>query len=168
MEKQYLECGKIINTHGIAGAVKLESWCDSPEVLASLETVYFKKGETYEPVEVLRASVFKRFVLMTLEGVTDIDAAAALKETVIYANRDELPIEEGQHFIADLVGLPVIDADSGREYGILDDVINTGASDIYVIKSEDGEKMMPAVDEFVKEIDLERGIFVTPIEGMFD
>ena len=168
MEKQYLECGKIINTHGIAGAVKLESWCDSPEVLASLETVYFKKGETYEPVEVLRASVFKRFVLMTLEGVTDIDAAAALKETVVYANRDELPIEEGQHFIADLVGLPVIDADSGREYGILDDVINTGASDIYVIKSEDGEKMMPAVDEFVKEIDLERGIFVTPIEGMFD
>ena len=168
MKKQYLECGKIINTHGIAGAVKLESWCDSPEVLASLETVYFKKGETYEPVEVLRASVFKRFVLMTLEGVTDIDAAAALKETVVYANRDELPIEEGQHFIADLVGLPVIDADSGREYGILDDVINTGASDIYVIKSEDGEKMMPAVDEFVKEIDLERGIFVTPIEGMFD
>ena len=168
MEKQYLECGKIINTHGIAGAVKLESWCDSPEVLASLETVYFKKGEIYKPVEVLRASVFKRFVLMTLEGVTDIDAAAALKETVVYAHRDELPIEEGQHFIADLVGLPVIDADSGREYGILDDVINTGASDIYVIKSEDGEKMMPAVDEFVKEIDLERGIFVTPIEGMFD
>ena len=168
MEKQYLECGKIINTHGIAGAVKLESWCDSPEVLASLETVYFKKGEVYKPVEVLRASVFKRFVLMTLEGITDIDAAAALKETVVYADRDELPIEEGQHFIADLVGLPVIDADSGKEYGILDDVINTGASDIYVIKSEDGEKMMPAVDEFVKEIDLERGIFVTPIEGMFD
>ena len=168
MEKQYLECGKIINTHGIAGAVKLESWCDSPEVLASLETVYFKKGEVYKPVEVLRASVFKRFVLMTLEGITDIDAAAALKETVVYADRDELPIEEGQHFIADLVGLPVIDADSGKEYGILDDVINTGASDIYVIKSADGEKMMPAVDEFVKEIDLERGIFVTPIEGMFD
>ena len=168
MEKQYLECGKIINTHGIAGAVKLESWCESPEVLASLETVYFKKGEVYKPVEVLRASVFKRFVLMTLEGITDIDAAAALKETVVYADRDELPIEEGQHFIADLVGLPVIDADSGKEYGILDDVINTGASDIYVIKSEDGEKMMPAVDEFVKEIDLERGIFVTPIEGMFD
>lgn len=168
MEKQYLECGKIINTHGIAGAVKLESWCDSPEVLASFETVYFKKGEVYKPVEVLRASVFKRFVLMTLEGITDIDAAAALKETVVYADRDELPIEEGQHFIADLVGLPVIDADSGKEYGILDDVINTGASDIYVIKSADGEKMMPAVDEFVKEIDLERGIFVTPIEGMFD
>ena len=168
MEKQYLECGKIINTHGIAGAVKLESWCDSPEVLASLETVYFKKGEVYKPVEVLRASVFKRFVLMTLEGITDIDAAAALKETVVYADRDELPSEEGQHFIADLVGLPVIDADSGKEYGILDDVINTGASDIYVIESEDGEKMMPAVDEFVKEIDLERGIFVTPIEGMFD
>ena len=168
MEKQFLECGKIINTHGIAGAVKLESWCDSPAVLASLKVIYFEKGGEYRPVKVLRASVFKRFVLATLEGVTDIDAAAALKETVVYANRDHLPIEEGQHFIADLVGLPVIDANSGREYGILADVFNTGASDIYVVNTPEGERMMPAVDEFVKEIDSERGIFITPIEGMFD
>ena len=168
MKNLYLECGKIINTHGVVGALKLESWCDSPAVLASLSHVYFKKGEAYTKVKVKKASVFKRFVIATLEGIDSIDKAAALKETVIYAAREDLALEEGQHFIADLVGLPVIDADSGREYGILDDVINTGASDIYVIKTPDGERMMPAVPEFVKEIDTDKGIFVCPIEGMFD
>ena len=168
MENLYLECGKIINTHGVVGAVKLEPWCDSPAVLASLSHIYFKNGELYKKVKIKKASVFKRFVLATLEGVDSIDKAAALKETVVYADRNDLPLEEGQYFIADLVGLPVIDADTGKEYGILDDVINTGASDIYVIKAPDGERMMPAVPEFVREIDTEKGIFVCPIEGMFD
>ncbi len=168
MLKKYLECGKIINTHGVAGAVKLESWCDTPAVLAKLKTVYFMRGESYVPVRVLHASVFKRFVLATLEGVDNIDAATALREQVVYAAREDLPIRKGDHFIADLVGLPVIDAESGVTYGVLDDVINTGASDIYVIKTERGERMMPAVPEFVKEIDLEKGIFVLPIEGMFE
>ena len=168
MENLYLECGKIINTHGVVGALKLESWCDSPAVLASLSHIYFKNGEAYRKVKVKKASVFKRFVIATLEGIDSIDKAAALKETVIYADREELPLEEGRHFIADLIGLSVVDADSGREYGILEDVINTGASDIYVIKTSDGERMMPAVPEFVKEIDTDKGIFVCPIEGMFD
>lgn len=167
MQKLYLECGKIINTHGVAGAIKLESWCDTPSVLARLKTLYFKQGEGFSAAKVVRASVFKRFVIATLEGVDDIDKANALRETVVYAAREDLPIKKGQHFIADLVGLPVIDAESGVTYGVLDDVINTGASDIYVIKTADGERMMPAVPEFVKEIDLERGIFVSPIEGMF-
>lgn len=168
MQKLYLECGKIINTHGVAGGVKLESWCDTPNVLAKLKTLYFKNGESYTPVNVLGASVFKRFVIATLEGVCDIDSAASLRERVVYAKRTDLPIKEGQHFIADLVGLPVIDAATSEKYGVVTDVINTGASDIYVINSENGEKMMPAVSEFVKEIDTERGIFVSPIPGMFD
>ena len=91
-----------------------------------------------------------------------------MKNKIIYASRDDIELEEGDFFIADLVGLPVIDADSGKEYGKLTDVINTGASDIYVIKTPTGEAMMPAVDEFVEEIDLDKGIFVKPIEGMFE
>ena len=87
MENLYLECGKIINTHGVVGAVKLEPWCDSPAVLASLSHIYFKNGELYKKVKIKKASVFKRFVLATLEGVDSIDKAAALKETVVYADR---------------------------------------------------------------------------------
>ncbi len=168
MKNAYFECGKIINTHGIAGAVKLDPWCDSPEVLAGLKTLYFKSGESYRAVKVLKASVFKRFVIATLEGVTDIDAAAALREKVLYAAREDLPLDDGDVFIADLIGLPVIDAESGRTYGTLTGVINNGASDIYEIETPAGQRLMPAVDEFVREIDDEKGIFVTPIEGMFD
>ena len=167
-ENQYLECGKIINTHGIKGAVKLESWCDSPETLADLEYIYFKINGSFVEKRVLSASIFKRHVIACIEGITDIDAAAALKETVIYADRDDIPLEEGDFFITDLIGLPVIDADSGEEYGKISEVFNTGASDIYTVATADGERMIPAVPEFIIEIDLEKGVFVRPIEGMFN
>ena len=167
-EKKYLECGKIVNTHGVKGAVKIESWCDSPEILADLPCVYFKKGNVYEKCEVLSSSVMKRHVLATLEGINDVDVAMTLKETVVYAERDDIPLEEGDYFIIDLVGLPVIDADNGTEYGTVSDVFNAGASDIYTVKTANGDRMIPAVPEFVINIDLDKGIFVRPIEGMFD
>lgn len=167
MRAAYLECGKIINTHGIDGAVKLESWCDCPEILADLERVFIKDGNTYKQYDVLRASVFKQFVIAKIDGVKDIDAAQALVGTVLYAAREDFELGEGDYFIADLIGLDIIDADSGKLLGKLRDVINRGASDIYVIDTPDGERMMPAVDEFVDRVDLEGGIYVRPIEGMF-
>ena len=169
MKKQYLECGKIINTHGVAGAVKIEPWCDDPYVLARKKHIYFLKGEEYKEIKVLSASVFKRFVLATLEGVSDVDSAALLKETVIYANRDDFKLDEGDYFISDLIGLNVIDNDNNSIiYGTLSDVINYGASDIYEIDTASGKKLVPAVPEFIKSIDTEKGIFISPIEGMFD
>lgn len=167
-ENKYLECGKIINTHGIKGAVKLESWCDSPETLADLEYIYLKSGDGFEKRRVISATVMKRHVMAYIEGITDIDSAAAMKETVVYADREDIPLEEGDFFISDLIGLPVIDVDSGIEYGKISEVFNTGASDIYTVKTEDGERMIPAVPEFIIEINVERGVFVRPIEGMFN
>ena len=167
-KKKYLECGKIVNTHGVKGAVKLESWCNTPEDLAELGRIFVGDRENKKVLKVKRASVFKQFVIAELDGVDDFDAALALKNTVVYAAREDLTLEEGDYFIADLIGLDVIDAENGKEYGKLKDIINRGASDIYVIDTPDGERMMPAVEEFVKEVNLERGIFVLPIEGMFD
>ena len=165
---EHLECGKIINTHGVRGEVKLESYCDSPEILRDLKRVYFKENGGYREARVLHASVFKTFVLMAIESVSDLDTAVSLKNKTIYAAREDLPIEEGSYFIVDLIGLPVIDADSGKCYGTLADVTNLGASDIYTVKTEKGERMMPAVEEFVDRVDLNEGIFIRPIEGMFD
>ena len=167
-QKKYLECGKIVNTHGVRGAVKLESWCNSPEELAALSRVFMLRGDIMDQLTVKKASVFKQFVIAEIEEICDIDTATALKNTVLYAAREDFQLEEGDFFIADLIGLPVIDASSGIEYGRIADVINRGASDIYVIRTADGERMMPAVAEFVKQIDMEKGIFVSPIEGMFD
>lgn len=165
-KKQYLECAIIINTHGVHGDVKLESLCDSPEVLASLERVFVCEGGKYREIEVKHASIFKQFVLATLEGVDDMDKAAAMKGTTLYASRDDFELGEGDYFIADLLGLPVIDNKDGRLYGKIKDVINRGASDIYVVSTPSGERMMPVVDEFVKRVDLESGVYVETIPGL--
>lgn len=164
----HLECGRIINTHGVRGGLKLESWCNTPQDLASLKRVLLKNGEQYVCHKVKRASVFKQFVLFELEGISDIDMAEALKGRVVYAYREDIDIDEDDFFIADLIGLPVIDLANGETIGTLSDVFNLGASDIYEIKTESGKKLIPAVPEFIKEIDLDRGIFVALIEGMLD
>jgi len=144
----------------------LESLCDSPNVLADLKRVFVHENGKYREIKVIHTSIFKQFVLATLEGVTDMDQAAAMKGTTLYASRDDFELEEGDYFIADLIGLPIIDVDNGKTYGTVKEVINRGASDIYVVKTPNGERMMPAVEEFVKKIDLDKGIFVKTIPGL--
>lgn len=168
MKDRYIECGKITSTHGVAGAMRVEQWTDAPEVFCSLKRIYIEKCGEAKEYKVVSATSHKGAVLLRLEGVSKVEDAALLKNSVLYAIRDDIPRAEGSYFIADLIGLPVIDADSGIEYGILNDVINNGASDIYEIKTEKGVALMPAVPEFVKEINLEKGIFVRPIEGIFE
>ena len=167
-EKRYIECGKIINTHGCHGGLKLESWCDSPEILASFERIFIKKAGAYAEFKVKKSAVFKQFVLFDLAGVADMDAALALKNTVVYADRDDFELEEGDYFIADIIGCDVIDADNGTVYGKLSEVVNRGASDIYVVKTEKGEAMIPVVDEFIDRVEVGKAVYVRPISGMFD
>lgn len=165
--REYLECGRIINTHGVGGAVKLESWCDSLETFSELERVYIFDGRDYIEKKLVSASIFKKHIIARIEGVDDFDAAAALKETVLYARREDIPIEEGSYFIVDLIGLPVIDIDSGKKYGEITEVFNAGASDIYTVATENGDEMIPAVPEFVKKIDIDDAVYIKAIEGMF-
>lgn len=165
---EYLECAKIINTHGIRGEVKLESMCDTPQILASLKRVFIREGGEYRERAVLRASVFKSFVIASIEGVADVDTAAALKGTLLYAAREDFELEEGCFFIADVIGLDVIDNNTGKVYGKVTDVINRGASDIYVVSTSEGERMIPVVDEFVKKTDVDSGVYVEPIPGLLE
>lgn len=167
MKKQYLECGKIANTHGVRGAVLIESWCDSPAVLASLKTVYIEKDSGYTPLRVLSAAEYKGRVLATLEGLTTLEDAAAMKNRILFAARGDIPCGEGDFFIQDLFGLPVVDAESGKVYGKLSDVVTGAASDLYEVDTGHGKALIPAVAEFVKEIDPARGIFIHAIEGLF-
>ncbi len=168
MKLPYLPCGKIINTHGFRGTVKAESWCDSPEVLSHLERVFVKENDTYRPIRVLHASVFKQFVLLDLEGVTTEDAADLLRGTELYATRGSLPVEEGSYFIMDLLGLPVLHADTGVRIGTLKDVNTSGVRDLYVIQTPHGERLVPAVPEFIVRIDPDDAIYLRPIPGLVD
>ena len=166
MDKKYIECGKIVNTHGCKGALKAESWCNSEKDLASLKRIFLKNGVLYSQYDVIKASIFKQFVIFELNSVDDMDKAAAMKGTTLYASRDDFELGEGDFFIADLLGLPVIDNIDGKVYGRIKDIINRGASDIYVVTTPTGERMIPVVDEFVKRVDLESGIYVETIPGL--
>lgn len=164
----YIECGKIINTHGVRGAIKLESWCNSPAELAKLKKIYLADSGEYTAKKVKKASVFKQFVIMELDGLTDIDEALLLKNKTVYAARKDFKLAKGEYFICDIIGLDVIDAESGKVYGKLKETINRGASDIYVVDTPTGERMMPAVSEFVDRVDVEKGIYVKVIPGMLE
>lgn len=165
---KYLECGKITNTHGIKGAVKAVSYCDTPEDLASLPAVYTERLGVYTKHEILDASIYKDIVILTLDGIDDIDKAAKLKNRTIYALRDDFKLDDGSYFLADLIGLDVIDAGSGKIYGKIENVITNSAQLLYEIKTEAGIKLLPGVSAFIKEIVPEKAMFVTPVPGLLD
>jgi len=164
----YLECGKIINTHGCRGGVKLESWCDTPKILADMKRIYMQEAGEMKEYKVSHSAIFRQFVLMDLDGIEDMDAAMALKNTVVYAARKDFHLKKGEYFLVDLIGLPIIDAKSGDVLGTLLETVNRGASDIYVVNTPSGERMIPVVEEFVERVDPDKGIFVNPIPGMLD
>ena len=171
MKNKYLECAEVAGTHGVRGAMRLQSRCDSPEVLASLKTLYILRAGEYQPIKVLHASLQKNMVLVTLDGVDTIEAAAAMRGAVLYADREDFNLGEDDYFIADLIGLPVLDFETGESYGELAEVLSPGAHQVYLIKSGGGDFMIPCVPEFVREIvvtdgEKQAGIYVSLIEGM--
>ena len=169
MKKQYLECGKVSGAHGVRGALKIESWCDTPKVLASQKHVFLAdKDGSFVERKVLTASVSGAMVLMTIEGIDDRDIAIAMKNTVLYLHRDDVPVKKGQMLLADMIGLPVIDADTGRVYGKIRAVEDVPRGLLYTIETESGDVYFPSVPEFIKEIDPERGMLIRPIAGFFD
>jgi len=168
MEK-YLEAGKVNNTHALNGYIKFDPWFNSPETAAGIGTFYMKVRDEYQPLTVEKCSVHQNILLMKFKGYDDFDSAVRLKNKILYCDREDVIIDEGSHFIADMIGLKIIDADTGIIYGVLKDVVNYGASDIYEIENDDGKMLyMPAVSEFVVKVDLDSGIYVCPIEGMLE
>ena len=163
MKNRFLEAGQIVNTHGIRGEVKIVPWCDSPEFLLQFDTLYLDG----KPVRVLEARVHKGNVLARLEGVDDVNAAMVLKGRTVSIDRTGVVLPEGRHFIADLMGLDVLDADSAEKLGVVADVLTPPAHEVYVVRGAGCEYLIPAVDEFLIETNVEGGyIKVRLIEGM--
>lgn len=165
--KEYLEAGRIINKRGLNGELKVESYCDSPDVFCSLDRVYLDSDGKIEK-RLLSAKLYKNWVYIKLEGVNTSDDADRLKNCILYLHRDDIDIDDDSIFIDDILGLNVIDIDNGTVYGVLDEVFNRGASDIYRVVNKNKEYLIPAVDEIVIEIDVEKGIFIRPIPGLID
>lgn len=163
MQKKFLEAGQIVNTHGIRGEVKIVPWCDTPEFLCDFDVLYLDG----KPVSVESARAHKGNVIVKLAGISDVNAAMCLKNKVVSIDRTDVELPEGRHFIADLIGLEVRDADSGAVLGVLDDVLTLPANEVYVVKGQGKEYMIPAVEEFLAETNIEGGyVRVRLLEGM--
>ena len=117
--KKYLEAGKIVSVFGIKGEIKVQPWCDGPEFLCGFDTLYYKSGT---PVEIERSRVAKNIVVMKVKGVDTVEEAQKLRNRVLYIDRDDVELDEGCYFVQDLIGLEVVDADSGESYGKITDV----------------------------------------------
>ena len=163
MEKNaFIEAGRIVNTHGVQGEVKIEVWLDSPKFFKSFKRLYTAGGQE---LKVLSARTHKDFVIVKLAGVEDVNAAMALKNKVVSIRRSDAALPHGAFFLQDILGAKVVDED-GREIGVLEDVMETPASNIYVVRGET-EHLIPAVPEFIKKTDAEAGVItVHLIEGM--
>ena len=111
MIKQYLEIGQIVSTHGIKGELRVQPWCDSPEFMKKFKTLYFDKdGKTAK--KVLSCRPHGNIVILSLEGIDSVEKAQALRNTVLFMNRDDAGLKEGQYYIQDLLDCTVIDADN--------------------------------------------------------
>ena len=168
MKKQFLETGKIVGTHGIRGEVRIDPWCDSPEFLCAFKKLYLDaQGETF--IEV-KSRPHKNITLTKIKGVDTIEAAERYRGKVVYINREDITLDEGVNFVQDLIGLDVKDADSGKVYGKLTDVLRTGANDVYEITDRDGKKYLaPVIDEVIDEINVDSGyVLIRPMKGIFD
>lgn len=166
MRQEYLELGKIVGTHGVRGELKLDPWTDSPEVFQTLKTVYLDGS----PVRLISARAHKRQELLTLEGVSDIDAAEKLRGKTLSVKRDDVSLSPGKYFVAEIIGCQVRDADDqDKIYGTVTDVTNTGANDIWSIKKNGKTTLMPIIPGILVHVDIDRGeVLVRPIKGIFD
>lgn len=166
--KDYLEIGKIVTVHGLRGDVKVQPWCDSPEFLCAFPVLYL--GKEKKEVEVIDARVQKNMVVLRLAGYETVEQAESLRNQMLYLHREDVELEDGTYFVQDLMGLDVLDADSGVSYGILKDVLQTGANDVYVVQPEGGkEVLIPAIPDVIVETNLEAGCMkIRPLEGLLD
>lgn len=159
--KQYVEAGRIVNTHGINGEVKIEVWLDSPAFFKTFKRLFINGAEK----RILSAREHKQFIIARLEGVEDINAAMALKGKTVEILRADARMKDGEFFVQDILGFTVVDED-GHTVGKLVDAFETPASMLYVVRGE-SEHLVPAVREFILGIDAEKEqIRVHLIEGM--
>ena len=167
MQKQFLEVGKIVGTHGVRGEMRVECWANSPEFLKKFKNLYLDGGKKTLSVS---CRPHKNIVLMTAQGVGSIEEADLLRGKILYIDRADVKLEEGEHFVQDIIGLTVKDADSGEVYGKVKDVLKTGSNDVYEMKGNDDKLYyIPVIPDIMAGFDFDQGaVFIHPMKGLFD
>ncbi|MGE5329001.1 MAG: ribosome maturation factor RimM [Deltaproteobacteria bacterium] len=166
---EYLEIGKIINTHGIKGELKVLPLTDDPKRYNKLKFLFVDNKGSFQKYDVEYVKYHKSFVILKLRGVESMEQAELLKNHVLKVHRkDAVKLPEGSYFICDIIGMTV-KAISGQELGLLEDVLKTGSNDVYIVRKEGKELLIPALKAVVKSIDLEsKQMLVDLPEGIME
>lgn len=163
-----LEVGQIVNTFGIKGFVKVKPWVNDIERFDDLEKVYVKIKKETQKLEIEEVKYHKDMVLIKFKGIETVEQAETLRNCYLEIDReDAVPLEEGTYYIVDLLESDVY-TDEGQHLGKLEDIYNTGAKDIYVVKNELGKTiLLPGIPEVIKEVNLEeKKITVHLLKGL--
>lgn len=163
----FIAIGHIAAVFGVKGEVKVTLATDFPERFQGLETVYL--GPDARPVRMVSSRPHQDNLLVRLEGYNDRDAAQTLQGLWIQVPQaDILPLGEGEHYVFQLVGLRVRTTD-GRDLGVIEEILSTPANDVFVVRGEAGEVLIPYINDVIAEERLDAGeMIVHPLPGLLD
>lgn len=165
--EDYFRVGVIANTHGIRGEVKVYPTTQEPSRFQNMKEIILDTGKEKKVLEVASARFFKNLVILKFKGINSINDIEQYKGMDLLVTRENaIPLEEGEYYIADIIGAKVI-TDTGEKFGELKDVLQTGANDVYVVEHEGREVLLPVIPDCVLERDLENKLVTVHImEGL--
>ena len=168
--KEYIKVGTVTQSFGIKGEMKVYPDIDDPAHFKKLKKVFLESGDSYEEFEIESARMALPLVIIKFNGIETPEEIRKYRQRDIYVLRkDAPPLEEGEHYFADLLGLEVTD-DTGVYRGKLTDILRTGANDVYEITADDGKTfLLPAIKQCILDIDVEAGTMkIHILEGLLD
>ena len=168
--EQFLRVGVISSTHGIRGEVKVYPTTDDPERFLDLEEVILDTGREHKILEIEGVKFFKNQVILKFKGYDNInDIEKYLKKDLLVDREHAVELGENENFIADLIDMEVV-TDEGNVLGTLTDVIETGANDVYAVKTPEGKEiLLPAIRDCILDVNVdEKRMTVHVMEGLLD
>lgn len=165
-----LRVGVISSTHGVRGEVKVYPTTDDVKRFEQLKQVILDTGNEHINLEIEGVKYFKNMVILKFKGFDNINEIEKYKGRDLLVTRvDAVELKPNENFIVDLIGLKVV-TDEGNDFGLLKDVLLTGANDVYVVETPEGEEvLLPAIPDCVLDVSLEKGeITVHIMDGLLD
>ncbi|MBR4083810.1 MAG: ribosome maturation factor RimM [Lachnospiraceae bacterium] len=167
---ELLQVGIITSTHGVRGEVKVYPTTDDVKRFKKLKDIILDNGKEKLPLEIEGVKFFKQMVILKFKGLDNMNDVERFRQKSLYVTRaNAVRLRKDEYFIADLIGIKVFDEEN-KELGVLEDVMVTGANDVYVIKMLDGrELLLPAIKQCILEVDVpEERMQVHVLEGLLE
>ncbi|NLV35835.1 MAG: 16S rRNA processing protein RimM [Clostridiaceae bacterium] len=167
---EYLQVGKIVNTHGVKGEMKLIPLTDDPRRFDELKWAYIEKDGQLEKLSILDVKYVKGSVMIKFSGIDSMSEAEKYKDCFVLVDREHaVKLPEDSFFICDIIGCSVFD-ENGRLLGELTNVLETGSNDVYVVKDDSGKEILvPALKSVVSNVSLnQQRIDVIIPKGLLD